>query len=453
MSKVFLVMAVLSSFLFAGIEKEKWEAIKFNDSLEVLHNGQHAGVLNSSLITADSVVELIVNLDMGTSLHEKRNYNFEGMLVSAEQVMISSSGRNSWKLFCESGEWTLLSLTGGVERQKKVSPVRESIGSLYEIYDGIINSSLEVGKSWNDTTFELISAEYVITNTVCREKPVKENGYNWILVSKNSVTGRDEIWKLDRNGKTVYREIYPFTARVSNIGSEGAAIEQANLVEAFKIWVKRRALTSERILLTFDSTFQLDSSVFCYYQKSGNGYMQKAEKQECGSLQTGDKLADSLLIHTLPTSTMQSDHPDIIRLSKSIQKNSDSLCVLVRMFNDTVYRMLKKRNTATFSSAVETLKSGFGDCGEHAVLLAALLRAAGIPARVVMGLVYMKSGRGYYYHAWVSAYTGQWVFADPSHGLFPADRDRIPLMIDDTGERYLQLSKLFGRIRIEYKRK
>jgi transglutaminase-like putative cysteine protease len=68
-----------------------------------------------------------------------------------------------------------------------------------------------------------------------------------------------------------------------------------------------------------------------------------------------------------------------------------------------------------------------------------------------MGLVYMESGKGYYYHVWVSAYTGKWIFADPSHGVFPADRDRIPLMIDDTGEKTLQLSRFIGRIRVEYK--
>merc|ERR1712226_102981 len=41
-----------------------------------------------------------------------------------------------------------------------------------------------------------------------------------------------------------------------------------------------------------------------------------------------------------------------------------------------------------FASASETARSKTGDCTEHGVLLAALLRAADIPSRVCNGLVY-----------------------------------------------------------------
>ncbi len=451
MEVAFFLLLVFNCFLFAGNEKEKWEAVQINDRLEVLLNGQPTGVLSSSLRVRDSVVEVSNILEMETSLHEKRVYGFDGSLISAEMKIISSAGENYWKVGCDWGHWSLLVRAGGVQRQKKISPVKESINFLYEIYRGILDSSLEIGNSWTDSAFELTSGEYIITNTVCREKPDKKNGYNWVLVSRDNVYARDAIWKLDRKGKTVYREIYPFVTMASDVSSKKGVIEQKDLIEAFKIRVKRRAATSERIFLSFDSAFQPDTSVIGYYQKCEGGYLLKSPEKECGNSLIGDEIADSLMIYTLPTVTVQADHPDIIRLSKALQKNSDSMCALVRIFNDSVYRMLKKRNTATFSSAVETLNSGFGDCGEHAVLLAALLRAAGIPARVVMGLVYMESGKGYYYHVWVSAYTGKWIFADPSNGVFPADRDRIPLMIDDTGEKTLQLSRFIGRIRVDYK--
>lgn len=453
MKMVFFLLSVFNCFLFAGIEKEKWEAVQRFDSLEVLLDNQRAGVLVSTIKVRDSVVEVSNNLEIETSLYEKRVYGFDGNLISAEQKIISSAGENYWKLGCDSGRWSLLVKAGGVQRLKEVSPVKESISSVFEIYHGILDSSLEIGSSWTDSAFELTSGEYIITNTVCREKPGKKNNYNWVLVSRNNISGRDEIWKLDREGKTVYREIYPFVVRTSEASLKKGRIEQKDLFESFKIGAKRRATPIERILISFDSTYHPDTSVAGYYQKSDGGYFLKDLERKCGNSLLGDKIADSLMIYTLPTVTVQADHPDIIKLSKAIQGDSDSLCALVRKFNDSVYRMLKKRNTATFSSAVETLKAGFGDCGEHAVLLAALLRAAGIPARVVMGLVYMESGKGYYYHAWVSAYTGKWVFSDPSHGLFPADRDRIPLMIDDAGEKSLQLSRLIGRIRVEYRQR
>ena len=453
MKMAFFLLSVLNCFLFAGIEKEKWKAVQIYDSLEVLLNGRRAGSLSSMIKVRDSVVEVSNILDIESRMHEKRVYGFDGNLISAEQKMISSAGENYWKLSCDSGHWSLLMRVGGMERRKDMPVVKESINSLFEIYHGILDSSLEIGSTWTDSVIELTSGEYLITKTVCREKPDKKNGYNWVLVSRNNISDKDEVWWLDRKGKTVYREIYPFVARASETSSKNGKIKQKDLIEALKIGAKRRVAASERIFISFDSTYQLDTSVIDYYQKSEGGYLLKDLETVCGNSLLYEKLADSLKIYTLPTATVQSDHPDIIKLSKAIQKNTDSLCALVRVFNDSVYRILKKRNITTFSSAVETLKAGFGDCGEHAVLLAALLRAAGIPARVVMGLVYMEYGKGYYYHAWVSAYTGKWIFADPSHGVFPAGHDRIPLVIDDAGEKTIQLSRLFGRVRVEYRQR
>ncbi len=59
-----------------------------------------------------------------------------------------------------------------------------------------------------------------------------------------------------------------------------------------------------------------------------------------------------------------------------------------------------------FASAIEVFESRAGDCTEHTVLLTALLRAADIPARPAVGVVYQK---GYFYgHMWAEAYDGYW---------------------------------------------
>jgi hypothetical protein len=60
-----------------------------------------------------------------------------------------------------------------------------------------------------------------------------------------------------------------------------------------------------------------------------------------------------------------------------------------------------------FASASETARIAEGDCSEHAVLLAALLRGAGIPSRVASGLVYVDEFAGHKnvfgYHMWTQA--------------------------------------------------
>jgi transglutaminase-like putative cysteine protease len=154
---------------------------------------------------------------------------------------------------------------------------------------------------------------------------------------------------------------------------------------------------------------------------------------------------------TKPTVTIQSDYPAIVSLAKKLAEGMKDRCAVIDTCNKYVYSSLAKRNTATFSSAVETLKAGYGDCGEHAVLLAAILRAAGVPARVVLGLVYFGPKKAYAGHAWVMAYSGgAWIFCDPAFGVFPASQDRIPLIIDDNGAHAVLLTRFIGRLGIDY---
>ncbi len=61
-----------------------------------------------------------------------------------------------------------------------------------------------------------------------------------------------------------------------------------------------------------------------------------------------------------------------------------------------VNREVKKKDfTQAFASAAEVAKTREGDCTEHAVFLAALARARGIPARVAIGLVYLEGEQAF----------------------------------------------------------
>jgi len=83
-----------------------------------------------------------------------------------------------------------------------------------------------------------------------------------------------------------------------------------------------------------------------------------------------------------------------------------------------VHRHISKKGMQTaFASASETAKTRTEDCSEHGVLLCALLRAAGIPARVASGLVYANSFEGHEgifgWHMWTQALIdGKWVDFD-----------------------------------------
>ena len=82
---------------------------------------------------------------------------------------------------------------------------------------------------------------------------------------------------------------------------------------------------------------------------------------------------------------------------------------------------------------------------EHAVLLAALGRAAGIPTRIEAGLVYLK-GR-FYYHAWNLMYLCQWITVDPVFGQLPADVSHLRF-VTGSPERQLDIMGVIGKIRL-----
>ncbi len=135
---------------------------------------------------------------------------------------------------------------------------------------------------------------------------------------------------------------------------------------------------------------------------------------------------DASFPHLDPGPIIASDHPEI-RAAAGIavagaRRPLEKAKNLVRW----VYERLEKRPVLSVPTAVETLRQGAGDCNEHAVLLAALARAAEIPARVEVGLVYLE-GR-FYYHAWNSLFLGEWVTADALMNQMPTDVTHVRLV-------------------------
>jgi transglutaminase-like putative cysteine protease len=112
-----------------------------------------------------------------------------------------------------------------------------------------------------------------------------------------------------------------------------------------------------------------------------------------------------------------------------------------------------------FATASEVVVNRSGDCTEHAVLLMALLRSEGIPARVVTGLVYADSFAGaadiFGYHMWTQALLeGRWIDLDATlqkrydatHIAFAA----TPLNREgDATKDLAQVMQLAGELKVE----
>ena len=145
------------------------------------------------------------------------------------------------------------------------------------------------------------------------------------------------------------------------------------------------------------------------------------------------------------TPFIQSDHPEIQAKVREIVSPDDPAIVKAKKLVTWVNEKIQKRPVLSVPNALETLRYKVGDCNEHAVLLAALARASGIPAQVEAGLVYQK-GR-FYYHAWNVLYLGTWITADSVMGQLPADVTHIRFVRGT--EQQIDLVRMIGRVGLE----
>ena len=121
-----------------------------------------------------------------------------------------------------------------------------------------------------------------------------------------------------------------------------------------------------------------------------------------------------------PAQYLESNNAAIIALARqAVGQTKDTAEAAGRIRSFVTEYITKKDFSVGYATAAEVATSRQGDCSEHAVLLAAMCRAVGIPARVVSGLLYVEefSGRENVFggHAWVEVYVNdKWVGLDAS---------------------------------------
>jgi hypothetical protein len=171
------------------------------------------------------------------------------------------------------------------------------------------------------------------------------------------------------------------------------------------------------------------------------------------------------------TSAADSNDPEIVKLVEKATDGIDKMNKHARAAAMRTYVNLHitgKDLSVGFATASEVCRTGEGDCTEHAVLLAAMLRADGIPSRVVSGLIYVDNFLGeegvFGYHMWTQVYLvrrtqaeGGWAWYDFDATL-PGNRwtdaTHIALSTSDlsdsgTMNTMVSLANVLGSLEIE----
>ncbi len=157
-----------------------------------------------------------------------------------------------------------------------------------------------------------------------------------------------------------------------------------------------------------------------------------------------------------PSAYIQSDDPAIKKLASDAVAGAADTLKKARTLERFAHGYITETNfSQAFSSAAEVCETKQGDCTEHAVFLAALARAVGIPSRLAVGLVYMEGASAFGYHMWTELRVGDvWVPFDATLGLGGAGATHLKL--GDTAleggapfGHFLPLLETAGKLRIE----
>ncbi len=159
-----------------------------------------------------------------------------------------------------------------------------------------------------------------------------------------------------------------------------------------------------------------------------------------------------------PTRFLQTRDPAVIEhADRATGVETDPSRIATRLEKYVHDKISKKNFSTAMASASEVAQSLEGDCTEHAVLLAALLRAKKIPSRVAAGLVYVESLQSFGGHMWTEAFlAGEWIPLDGTlgkGGIGPAHLKMADSAMDEDAplpvSTFLPAYQALGKLKIE----
>jgi hypothetical protein len=396
---------------------------------------------------------MIQNINLNT----KSRLNPDFTLQAVDFEISSGRFRFSVEATVDGNNLQVTTQSAGASRELEI-PLKEKLYLMNGIMDAVAATDLKAGDKYAfkifdpaamgqvDVIVDVIGPERIEVGSVNQQ--ATKISLNFKGVSQLAWIGKDgdiikekgllgiSLIKTDRkdalNGLSLQssQDLTTFASVASNI-----QLENADALEVLRVRVE--GIPFEKL--------QLHGG-----RQTLNGQVLTVKKESLSHLASELKIENLTALQKVflkPGPFIQSDDPKIRDLVQDIlrdQPAADPLTRAEKLMN-WVYTHIEKRPVLSLPDALSTLDNKVGDCNEHAVLLAALGRAAGIPTRIEAGLVYLK-GR-FYYHAWNLMYLGQWVTVDPIFGQLPADVSHLRLATGSP-ERQLDIMGVIGNIRL-----
>lgn len=437
--------------------RDTWMAV-YQNGLRIGYAHKSLRRQNAGFLFEETVFMRITTLGLVQDMRMETRVNLDRNLgVSAFRFQVDSGRfRLAMQGRILDGRLSLETENGGAPHRQQI-PVKTPLHLTSSLIDAVRARGLQPGSRYTLSVFDPMTlGQSTVTVTVVATEEVRVDAgrYTAAKLLLNFKGAEQFAWVAD-NGEVVKEKgLLGIHLEKSSRRDALAAIATEpgqDLARLASLKSNRRipdpaALSSLQVRLT-----GLQSNLSALRggrQHYSNGLLTITKESLQGlppQLDTG-RLTRLEKIFLQPSLYIRSDHRRIRRLAGEIVSPvHNDLPSAARRLVEWVYRNIEKRPVISVPDALTTLEKRQGDCNEHAVLLAALARAAGIPARIETGLVYLE-GR-FYYHAWNVLYLGRWVTADASFGQMPADATHIRLASGHQNQ--FELLAAFDKLQIE----
>ncbi len=353
------------------------------------------------------------------------------------------------------GNLILVSQMAGQERSQQI-PLSHPIYLSSAMKAFISQQPLDVGKTYRFVLFDPATMSQTMV-------PIRVEGKETVQISSRNL----EAYRLvmDFHGVQLTTWVSPYGELLKEEGFLGLTMVRSDRDEALEGFreaeggelVGEAAVVSDRTIaqprqlkrlrlqLTGITGEGLDLSGGRQQWSNGELTVVKESLQEISSTRIPVN-SPSLARDLQPSLLVQSDAEVLKKQAFEIVGEQRNGLQAVRTISSWVYRNLEKRPTLSIPNALAVYELRAGDCNEHSVLFAALARAAGIPTRIVAGLLYSENR--FFYHAWNEVYLGEWIAVDSLMNQVPADPTHIRLIVGEL-DRQVELVRTLGRLSIK----
>jgi hypothetical protein len=340
-----------------------------------------------------------------------------------------------------------------IDKEPVVNPV---------LYDWLISKNPELGKSYEVLLFdptavvtglELASSKAILTVEAEEELSIPLGTFKTYRVKMNYLGSEDTAWitptgevvkevsplgivSLKENGEDLVRDNFSSLDIVDKTAiSSNLKIENPRDLEFLRVRIGG-----------IDSTDGLD--LIDNYRQSIKDGLLEVRVGSLSDINTYEipYTGKGLKAYTQESILIQSTNDEIVKRVRDILGDEKNSLEAARRINDWVYKDLEKTPTISLPNALDVLETRKGDCNEHATLFTALARAAGIPTKLILGLVFLDGK--FYYHAWNEVFVGKWIAVDPTFGQFPADASHVKF-VEGNLNKSSEILRLVGKIKLD----